>query len=106
MKTKYILGVLAVAAILAGFLMKRGGDPSPPAPVAPSVTAPIPDKPVAATAGSGAVPGVQPPPATATVPGNDAGLQLSEEERKRLSEFEKSIDMIDTPSGKRPRRPF
>jgi hypothetical protein len=32
--------------------------------------------------------------------------EFSEEERKRLIEFEKSIDMIDTPSGKRPRRPF
>jgi hypothetical protein len=31
---------------------------------------------------------------------------LSEEEKKRLIEFEKSLDMIDTPSGKRPRRPF
>lgn len=107
MKTQYTIGAACLAAAILGglFLMKGGNSATSPVPPA---SLPVPQAPplaAAHAAGSGAVPGTLPPDPMAKA-GDDGEGELSEEEKKRLIEFEKSIDMIDTPSGKRPRRPF
>jgi zona occludens toxin (predicted ATPase) len=110
MKTQHTMAAAGLAAAILGgfFLMKRRDDaPSTPPPASPSVTQAPPAATAAAAqaAGSGAVPGTVPAAPVAN-PGDDGSGELSDEEKKRLIEFEKSLDMIDTPSGKRPRRPF
>jgi len=115
MKTKHIMAAAGLAAaILGGFFFMKGKEDAPVAvpvrsPAAmqapPAATQAPPAAAATQVAGAGAVPGTVPPPPAADS-GEAGGDGLSEEERKRLIEFEKSIDMIDTPSGKRPRRPF
>jgi hypothetical protein len=105
MKTKVIaMAAVVTAVFLAGFLLRGGGAATgvkPPYEVAKPFPGPV----ESASAVSGAVPG-QAPTDAMSAPTAAGALELSEEEKKRLIEFEKSIDMIDTPSGKRPRRPF
>jgi hypothetical protein len=107
MKTQYTIGAVGLAAaILGGLFLMKGRDHTesdlPPASLPVTQAPPVAAAPAA---GSGAVPGTVPAVPAANAQADEGG-ELSEEEKKRLIEFEKSIDMIDTPSGKRPRRPF
>lgn len=107
MKTQYTIGAVGLAAaVLGGLFLIKGRDPAT-SPVPPASLSAIQAPPVAAThaAGTGAERGTQAAGSVAN-PGAYGRDELSEEEKKRIIEFEKSIDMIDTPSGKRPRRPL
>lgn len=105
MKTKVIAMAAVVTAVLLAVFLLKGGGAATGVKSPQDVAKPFPGPVKSASAVSGAVPG-QAPTDASSAPADDRALELSEEERKRLIEFEKSIDMIDTPSGKRPRRPF